>query len=122
MEPRGWAITGVPATSASTTDSPNGLGEVDEVEQRRRAAEQPRQLARADGADVADRLAVHQRRHPLLEVGPVLHHPRDHERQPGALRHGRTLVLPYGCSDRSTRIALVDLDGLLAALLAGSHR
>ena len=34
----------------------------------------------------------------------------------GAMRHGRTLVLPYGCSDAMTRIALVDLDVLLDAL------
>ena len=32
--------------------------------------------------------------------------------------HGRTLVLPYGCSDAQIRIALVDLDALLAALRA----
>lgn len=37
----------------------------------------------------------------------------------GALRHDRTLVLPYGCSDSRTRIATVDLDGLLGALLRG---
>ncbi len=35
----------------------------------------------------------------------------------GAMLHGRTLVLPYGCSDARTRIAVVDLDGLLDALL-----
>ncbi len=34
----------------------------------------------------------------------------------GAMRHGGTLVLPYGASDTTTRVALVDLDGLLAAL------
>lgn len=34
----------------------------------------------------------------------------------GAMLHGRTLVLPYGCSDSETRIALVDLDGLLSEL------
>lgn len=34
----------------------------------------------------------------------------------GAMLHGRTLVLPYGCSDSFTRIALVDLDPLLDAL------
>lgn len=34
----------------------------------------------------------------------------------GAMLHGRTLVLPYGCSDSVTRIALVDLDGLLSEL------
>ena len=32
----------------------------------------------------------------------------------GAMLHGRTLVLPYGCSDSQIRIALVDLDRLLA--------
>lgn len=37
----------------------------------------------------------------------------------GAMRHGRTLVLPYGCSDSATRLALVDLDALLDALAAG---
>ncbi|MCG2802266.1 MAG: glycoside hydrolase family 130 protein [Cellulomonas sp.] len=35
----------------------------------------------------------------------------------GAMLHGRTLVLPYGCSDAQTRIALVDLDGLLGAMV-----
>jgi predicted GH43/DUF377 family glycosyl hydrolase len=35
----------------------------------------------------------------------------------GAMRHGRTLVLPYGCSDTATRIALVDLDALVGELL-----
>jgi predicted GH43/DUF377 family glycosyl hydrolase len=34
----------------------------------------------------------------------------------GALLHGRTLVLPYGCSDTHTRIATVDLEPLLAEL------
>ena len=34
----------------------------------------------------------------------------------GAMRNGQTLVLPYGCSDAMTRIALVDLDRLLDAL------
>ncbi|MFC0645543.1 glycoside hydrolase family 130 protein [Cellulomonas phragmiteti] len=36
----------------------------------------------------------------------------------GAMRHGRTLVLPYGSSDIATRVALVDLDGLLDELSA----
>jgi predicted GH43/DUF377 family glycosyl hydrolase len=35
----------------------------------------------------------------------------------GAMLHGRTLVLPYGASDSSSRIALVDVDALLAALV-----
>lgn len=39
----------------------------------------------------------------------------------GAMLHGRTVVLPYGCSDTSTRIALVDLDALLEALLGTAH-
>ncbi len=34
----------------------------------------------------------------------------------GALLHGRTLVVPYGCGDLATRMALVDLDALLAEL------
>ncbi len=34
----------------------------------------------------------------------------------GSMIHGDTLVLPYGCSDSSIRVALVDLAGLLAAL------
>jgi predicted GH43/DUF377 family glycosyl hydrolase len=34
----------------------------------------------------------------------------------GGMLHGRSLVLPYGCSDSATRIALVDLDPLLDAL------
>ena len=32
----------------------------------------------------------------------------------GALLHGQTLVLPYGCSDSSIRIAFVDLPELIA--------
>jgi predicted GH43/DUF377 family glycosyl hydrolase len=35
----------------------------------------------------------------------------------GAMIHGRTLVLPYGCSDSSVRFALVDLEQLLSQLL-----
>lgn len=35
----------------------------------------------------------------------------------GALLHGRDLVLPYGCSDTTSRIALVELEPLLAELL-----
>ena len=34
----------------------------------------------------------------------------------GWLLHGRSLVVPYGCSDATTRIAVVDLDALLGAL------
>lgn len=34
----------------------------------------------------------------------------------GAMLHGRTLVVPYGCSDSFVRIALVDLDALLEEL------
>lgn len=37
----------------------------------------------------------------------------------GALVHGRTLVLPYGCSDTESRVALVDLDRLLDDLRPG---
>jgi predicted GH43/DUF377 family glycosyl hydrolase len=36
----------------------------------------------------------------------------------GGLVHERTLVLPYGCSDASIRVALVDLDELLDELIA----
>ncbi len=34
----------------------------------------------------------------------------------GGMLHGRTLVLPYGCSDSQVRVALVDLDGLLGEM------
>ena len=37
----------------------------------------------------------------------------------GGMLHGRTLVLPYGCSDSEIRIALVDVDALVAELLSG---
>ncbi|HEY3436878.1 MAG TPA: glycoside hydrolase family 130 protein [Actinotalea sp.] len=40
----------------------------------------------------------------------------------GAMLHGRTLVLPYGCSDSATRFALLDLDALLAELGASFAR
>lgn len=40
----------------------------------------------------------------------------------GSMIHGGTLVLPYGCSDSSIRVALVDLDGLLGALLGREQR
>ena len=36
----------------------------------------------------------------------------------GSMLHGGTVVLPYGCSDSSVRIALVDLGLLLERLLA----
>lgn len=36
----------------------------------------------------------------------------------GSMRHGRSIVLPYGCSDRTTRVAVVQLDPLLEALRA----
>lgn len=34
----------------------------------------------------------------------------------GAMPHANTLVLPYGCSDSSIRIALVDIPALMAAM------
>lgn len=40
----------------------------------------------------------------------------------GAMRHGRTLVLPYGCADARTRIALLDLDRVLDGLHAPRSR
>jgi predicted GH43/DUF377 family glycosyl hydrolase len=40
----------------------------------------------------------------------------------GALRHGRTLLLPYGCSDSSIRMTLIDLPELVARLLAAPGR
>ena len=36
----------------------------------------------------------------------------------GSMIHGETVVLPYGCSDSSVRIAMVDLSLLLERLLA----
>jgi predicted GH43/DUF377 family glycosyl hydrolase len=36
----------------------------------------------------------------------------------GSLLHSGTVVLPYGCSDSSVRIATVDLARLLAELTA----
>ena len=36
----------------------------------------------------------------------------------GAMVHDRTVVLPYGCSDSSVRIAMVDLSLLLERLMA----
>jgi len=35
----------------------------------------------------------------------------------GGMRHGRTLVSPYGCSDTATQIAMVDLDALVGRLV-----
>ena len=35
----------------------------------------------------------------------------------GSMRHGNRIVLPYGVDDSTIRIAIVDLDGLLALLL-----
>ena len=37
----------------------------------------------------------------------------------GAMVHHGTVVLPYGCSDSSVRIATVDLSLLLERLMAG---
>ncbi len=36
----------------------------------------------------------------------------------GSMMHGGTVVLPYGCSDSSVRIAMVDLSLLLDRLMA----
>ena len=55
--------------------------------------------------------------------------PDEHEREGyvpnvvytcGALAHGDTLVMPYGCSDATVRIATVDLPSLLAQLREGA--
>ena len=40
----------------------------------------------------------------------------------GGLLHGDTLVLPYGCSDASIRVALIDVPGLLESLEAPASR
>jgi predicted GH43/DUF377 family glycosyl hydrolase len=37
----------------------------------------------------------------------------------GSMQHGEQIVLPYGCSDSSVRIATVDLSLLLERLLPG---
>ena len=37
----------------------------------------------------------------------------------GSLLHGETVVLPYGCSDSTVRIAIVDLSRLLGRLTPG---
>jgi predicted GH43/DUF377 family glycosyl hydrolase len=37
----------------------------------------------------------------------------------GAMLHGGTVVLPYGCSDSSVRVATVNLSLLLERLLPG---
>jgi predicted GH43/DUF377 family glycosyl hydrolase len=37
----------------------------------------------------------------------------------GAMRHGEVIVLPYGCSDSSVRIATIDLPRLLERLGQG---
>ena len=58
--------------------------------------------------------------------GPLLD-PREDERSGyvpnvvyscGAMQHDRVLVLPYGCSDASTRFAMIDLDPLLDELMS----
>jgi predicted GH43/DUF377 family glycosyl hydrolase len=35
----------------------------------------------------------------------------------GGMRHGETVVLPFGCSDQATRVAVVDLTALIDCLL-----
>ena len=77
-EPRGFAITGVPAASDSTTDSERLL-EVDQVEQRGRAAERLVALGWPDGPDEAYGLAIDAWLDLLAEVGPVMHHARDQQ-------------------------------------------
>lgn len=39
----------------------------------------------------------------------------------GALKHGDTLVLPYGCSDSSIRFAFVDLPELVSRIVAAGN-
>ncbi len=38
----------------------------------------------------------------------------------GAMRHGDVLVLPYGCSDSSIRVAIIDVPTLVDGMLEGS--
>jgi len=40
----------------------------------------------------------------------------------GALLHGNTLVMPFGCSDLKTRFAYVDYEGLMNELLKGARQ
>jgi predicted GH43/DUF377 family glycosyl hydrolase len=37
----------------------------------------------------------------------------------GSMLHGETVVLPYGCSDSTVRVATVDLPLLLDRLMPG---
>src|SRR5581483_10327550 len=75
---------------------PERLLEVDEMDERPRAAEQPGAAVGADRAEVADVLPVEPRLDLLLEVGAVLDDAGETERQPGAPgeldRFGRALV------------------------------
>jgi len=69
------------------------------------------------------------RRDPSVVIGKLplpLLTPNDDEREGyvpnvvyscGAMAHGDRLVLPYGCSDHTIRVATVDLPGLLDALM-----
>jgi predicted GH43/DUF377 family glycosyl hydrolase len=37
----------------------------------------------------------------------------------GAMLHGETVILPYGCSDSAVRVATIDLRLLLDRLMPG---
>jgi predicted GH43/DUF377 family glycosyl hydrolase len=69
--------------------------------------------------DLADpRVVIGSLEQPLLEPDPAARsgYVPSVVYSCGGMMHGRTLVLPYGCNDSTTRVALVALDPLLAEL------
>ncbi len=134
-EQRRHHLGGPAALGASRADPDPGPAVGDRAARELRTADRDRaRLARAHPRRRSDAHLQHRSPAP----GPGGPDPRDRTARPspllspaddersgyvpnvvyscGAMRHGRTIVLPYGCSDAMTRIATVDLDRLLDAM------
>ena len=95
IEPRGWAITGVPHAIASTTLKPKGSLK---LTRWRSARAPPSRLAASVGTDrpdVYDPLPVEPGLHGSLEVLLVLDDPGDDQRQIGSFGHVDRLDGPF---------------------------
>ena len=85
IEPRGYAMTGVPAAIASTTDSPNGSANSIGCSRASAPPSRADRSRRPDRSEVAHPVAVDPRRDHVVEVALVLDGPGDQQRPPGAL-------------------------------------
>ena len=99
IEPRWYAMTGVPAAIASTTDRPKGSSKSMGCSRASAPPSRAERSRRSDRPDVAHPIPVDPRRDEVIEVGLVLNGTGDHQHPPG----------PLGDVDR-VRGALVGMD------------